>query len=58
MNIITNTNGVFDSIPPILNQNRIKEKSEKEAIVTMGMSICQIGCTGGGQSYRYYRSRH
>lgn len=56
MNI--NTNRVFDSIPPILNQNRIKEKSEKEAIVTMGMSICQIGCTGGGQSYRYYRSRH
>ena len=52
------TNRTTYTIPPILNQNRIEEQSEKESIVTMGMSICQIGCTGGGQSYRYYRSRH
>lgn len=45
-------------IPPILNQNWIKEEPAKEAILAMGMGICQITCTGGGQKLRFYCQRH
>jgi hypothetical protein len=56
MNTISNRANC--NMPLLLNQNRIEEQSKKDAILTMGLSICQVGCMGGGQSYRYYRARH
>ena len=53
-----NTNRAAYTIPLILNQNRIEERLTTDAILSMGISICQVGCMNGGQSYRYYRSRH
>ena len=54
----TKLNRISNSIPPILNQNRIEEQSEKDALLAMGICICQVGCMGGGQAYRYHRARH
>lgn len=34
----------YGSILPILNNNVIKEKDKKEAILTMGMAACQAKC--------------
>lgn len=31
-------------IMPVLNSNRVMEKSQKEAILAMGMSACQARC--------------
>lgn len=56
MNLMTNRPA--NNIPPVLNQNWIKDESEKDAILTMGLSICQVGCMGGGQAYRYHCARH
>jgi hypothetical protein len=52
------SNRASKSITPILNRNRIVEPSERDAILAMGISICQVGCMGGGQAYRYHRARH
>lgn len=49
---------ITNSVPPILNQNRIEEQSEKDALLAMGLSICQVGCMGGGQAYRYHCAHH
>ena len=54
----TKTNRAISDTPSVLNQNWIKEESEKESILTMGIGICQVGCMGGSQAYRYHRSRH
>lgn len=43
-------------MPTILNNNRIQDENKKEAILTMGLSACQVGCMGGGQNLRYYKS--
>lgn len=45
-----------DRILSILNSNHIQDENKKEAILTMGMSACQIGCMGGGQNLRFYKS--
>ena len=52
------SNRTSNSITSILNQNRLEEQSERDAILPMGISICQVGCMGGGQAYRYHRARH
>ncbi len=52
------TSRINSNIPPVLNQNRIEEQTEKESLWTMGLSICQVGCMGGGQAYRYHCARH
>lgn len=52
------SNSTSNSITSILNQNRIEEQSEKDTLLAMGISICQVGCMGGGQAYRYHRARH
>lgn len=54
----TNTSVTNSNIPPVLNQNRIEEQSVRDEILAMGISICQVGCMGGGQAYRYHRARH
>ena len=56
MNLMTNR--TINNIPLVLNQNWIKDESKKDAILTMGISICQVGCMGGGQAYRYHCARH
>lgn len=52
------TNKTASNISSILNQNRIQDGERKEAIIAMGLSICQVGCMGGGQYYRYHKSAH
>ena len=52
------TSKTTSDISSILNQNRIQNETKKEAIIAMGLSICQVGCMGGGQYYRYHKSAH
>lgn len=40
-----------------LNVNRITEDKKKEAIVTMGMSACQVRCLSHGCN-GHYHSKH
>lgn len=56
--MIINTNETKNGNPSILNQNRINEDSEKDAIMTMGIGICQVGCMGGDRAYRFHCARH
>ena len=42
---------------PKLNVNRITEDKKKEAIVTMGMSACQVRCLSHGCN-GHYHSKH
>lgn len=47
-----------DAINSILNKNRVCDEFQKESLLSMGLSVCQVGCMGGGQRLRYYRAAH
>lgn len=51
-------NRTINDISSVINLNRIKEESEKDAIMTMGIGICQVGCMGGDRAYRFHCARH
>lgn len=63
MNTSLNNQGNQGNILAILNNNVIREESQKEAIQTMGLSSCQVACmsykccTGhgrGGKHIQYF----
>jgi len=46
------------AISSVLNKNRVCDEFQRESLLSMGLSVCQVGCMGGGQRLRYYRAAH
>lgn len=46
-----------NNVMPILNSNRITDEKAREAIISMGLSACQVRCLSH-QCSGHYHSKH